>query len=154
MRCGKLFSKGVSLRFLVVAVALVAALALSPAAAPLRPSTTSSATAWCAGSETWKAARREPLGTPVKVKAKVIRVYYARYSSGRPTFIDLGARYPSRNRVTLVIWGENRVNFPRAPERMFPRGQAICAQGITDTYGGARQIEVALWDPASRLLSF
>jgi hypothetical protein len=108
---------------------------------------------WCAGSQPWTSVRRH-LGDPIRVKARVASVAYARSSNGRPTFINLGRAYPSSQRVTVVIWGEDRVNFPRAPERMFRRGTTICVQGIATQYRGVPQIEVALWDPAARLLSF
>ena len=108
---------------------------------------------WCASSQSWTSVRRH-LGDPVRVKARVASVAYARSSNGRPTLIDLGRAYPNSQRVTVVIWGEDRANFPRAPERMFRRGMTICVQGIATQYRGVPQIEVALWDPEDRLLSF
>lgn len=108
---------------------------------------------WCAGSQSWSSVRRH-LGDPIRVKARVASVVYARESRGRPTFINLGRRYPSSKRVTLVIWGEDRINFPRAPERMFRRGMTVCAQGVVSSYRGVPQIEVGIWDPVERLLSF
>src|SRR5262245_26850366 len=73
---------------------------------------------WCAGAQSWKTVRSS-LGMPIRVKATVLGVTYAPWASGQPTFIDLGHRYPSRDRVSVVIWSVDRVNFPRAPERMF-----------------------------------
>jgi hypothetical protein len=108
---------------------------------------------WCGGSQSWWSVRAH-LGEPVRVRARIASVVYARSSRGRPTFINLGRAYPSSKRVTLVIWGEDRSNFPRAPERMFRRGMAVCAQGVPSLYRGVPQIEVALWDPVERLLSF
>jgi DNA/RNA endonuclease YhcR with UshA esterase domain len=97
---------------------------------------------------------RRDLGEPIRVKARIASVVYDRSSNGRPTFINLGRAYPSSKRVTVVIWGEDRPNFPRAPERMFRRGMTICVQGVATQYRGVPQIEVALWDPRDRLLSF
>jgi len=88
------------------------------------------------------------------VKARVTSTHYARSSRGRPTFIDLGRTYPDPRRVTIVIWGEDRTNFPQPPEQMFRRGRLICAQGAPSLYRGTVQIEVGVWDPESRLLSF
>jgi hypothetical protein len=114
----------------------------------------SSATAaWCNGSQSWQAARQN-LGEPVRVRARVVRSYYAASASGRPTFLDLGHAYPSSNRLTVLIWARNRTNFPRRPEKMFRRGTLICAQGIVTSYRGVAQIEVALWDSRDRILSF
>jgi DNA/RNA endonuclease YhcR with UshA esterase domain len=45
-------------------------------------------------------------------------------------------------------------DFPRAPERMFLRGQTICVQGVAKLYRRSPQIEVRLWDPGLRLLTF
>ncbi len=71
-------------------------------------------TAWCGGSESWLSARRDSGDYPLRVKARVARVTYASSSRGRPIFIDLGVAYPSPCRLTLVIWGKDRVNFPSA----------------------------------------
>jgi len=109
---------------------------------------------WCGGAQTWQSVRGSLDEPAIRVKALVARVYYASNARGQPTFIDLGNPSPSRNRVTVVIWGEDRVNFPRAPERMFKPGQVSCAQGAASMYSGAPQIQVALWDAESRLLSF
>jgi hypothetical protein len=91
---------------------------------------------------------------PLRVKARIVKVTYAAESSGRPTFIDLGNPYPNRNRVTVLIWGEDRVNFPTRPERMFRPGQVICVQGVATMSLGRPQIEVGIWDAESRLVSF
>jgi hypothetical protein len=112
-----------------------------------------SSAAWCGGSQAWQAARRH-MGEPFRVRARVASVHYAASSSGRPTFLDLGHAYPSRNRLTVLIWGRNRSNFPRPPERMFRRGTVICAQGVLTSHRGVPEIEVALWDADGRLLSF
>jgi hypothetical protein len=127
------------------------------AAAKAVPTSTAAAmplrlTAWCGGSESWQSAGRKT-GRLVRVKARVVSAVYARSSSGRPTFINLGHSYPNPNRLTLLIWGRNRANFPAAPERMFRRGRLVCAQGIVTRYRGVPEIEVAIWDPAARLMS-
>lgn len=116
-------------------------------------STSAAGAAWCQGSQSWQSVRRS-VGVPIRVKARVASVRYASSSRGRPTFINLGNAYPNPSRVTVLIWGEHRRNFPRAPERMFGRGQTVCVQGVAEMYRGSPEIEVSLWDPASRLLSF
>jgi DNA/RNA endonuclease YhcR with UshA esterase domain len=87
------------------------------------------------------------------VKAKVVSVYFARSSNGSPTFINLGHAYPNPSRLTVLIWGRDRTNFPRAPERMFRRGATICAQGMVELYRGVPQLQVSTWDQAGRLLT-
>jgi hypothetical protein len=64
----------------------------------------------------------------------------------------MGRGYPSPGRVTLVIWGRDRGNFPFAPER-YLRGRVVCAQGVVRLYRGVPQITVAIWDATENLLS-
>ena len=135
-----------------LALAFTVGLLAGSGQATADPSTSASA-AWCQGSQSWQSVRRS-LGNPIRVKARVASVRYASSSNGRPTFLNLGNAYPNPSRVSVLIWGTNRRNFPRAPERMFPRGQTVCVQGLAEMYRGSPQIEVSLWDPASRLLSF
>ena len=106
---------------------------------------------WCAGAVSWTSARKH-LGSSVRVKAHVVRAYYASSSSGRPTFLDLGHAYPSKSRLTLLIWGSERGHFPSAPELMFRRGRLVCAQGTVTLYRGVPEIELSLWDPVDRLI--
>ena len=101
----------------------------------------------------WKAARGS-VGEVVRVRARVASVFYARTSRGRPTFINLGVAYPDPQRLTVIIFGPNRANFPRAPEQMFRPGQMICAQGRVRLYRGVAEMEVVLWDAQGGLLSF
>jgi hypothetical protein len=132
---------------LCVALAVAGAVSTGADASP------SGTQAWCSHAISWQQARRS-IGEMVRVKASVASAVYARSTNGRPTFLNLGHAYPSRNRLTVLIWGEDRVNFPYAPERMFARGRTICAQGFVSRYDGVPQIEVALYDPVDRLLSF
>lgn len=128
-------------------LAVAAGLAAAALAAPAADA------AWCQGAMSIGTARAR-VGKPVRVKATVASVYFARASTGSPTFIDLQFAYPDRRRLTLVIWREDRANFPSAPERMFRRGVKVCAQGVVTRYRGVAQIEVSVWDAASRLLTF
>lgn len=137
----------------VVLLSAVSVLVATPAVSARSSAAPSRASAWCQGWESWQSAQRS-VGELVRVKARVARSYFASSSRGRPTFLDLGRAYPSPSRLTIVIWGRNRVNFPRAPERMFRRGSTICVQGFVSRHRGAAQIEVALWDAKDRLLSF
>jgi len=140
-------------RVLALAALLIAGSTAVGHAAVAAPESAARTTVWCAGSVSWKAARAS-VGQVVRVKARVASTFYAVTSGGRPTFINLGAAYPNPNRLQLLIWGESRANFPRAPERMFRPGQVICAQGRVRLYRGVPEIEVAHWDAQARLLSF
>jgi DNA/RNA endonuclease YhcR with UshA esterase domain len=119
------------------------------ASATEHPATT---TRLCSGASNWTTARGQ-VGQPVRIKGRIVSATYAVASSGSPTFLDLGNAYPSRNRVTLVIWGRDRSNFPFAPER-YLRGRTVCAQGFVRLYRGVPQITVSLWDGSESLLTF
>jgi hypothetical protein len=129
-----------------VAFVVAAILATQPPVANARTS------AWCQGSESVSTARHD-VGVPIRVKARVLRAFWARSSSGRPTFLDLGYVYPNPRRLSVVIWGADRPNFPKAPERMFRAGTLICVQGVVSMYRGTMEIQVGIWDPEWRLLS-
>lgn len=146
-------TEGVTMRITAAAATAAVTLALALFVALSAAASETRAAGWCQGSESVAQARRD-LGVPVRVKARVVRAYWARTSGGRPTFLDLGFAYPHPRRLSLVIWGSDRVNFPRPPEKMFRRGTLICAQGIVSTYRGVTQMEVSLWDAQGRLLSF
>jgi len=84
-----------------------------PGAAPTS-AMTDTRTASCAGAVSWKSAGRM-VGRVATVRGPVVSTKYASYSNGSPTFLNLGAAYPSSKRFTVVIWGRNRASF-RAPE--------------------------------------
>lgn len=138
----------------LVVAAFSAALAASVVAPAAEAIPTVSSKAWCQGAVSWQAAKASSGELPVRVKARVVSSLYASSSSGRPTFLNLGRDYPSPARLTVVIWENDRVNFPRAPERMFRTGTIVCVQGFVSRYRGVAQIEVALYDAQDRILSF
>ena len=120
------------LRFVVLALAV--AFVVTPSATTAR--SVSSAT--CSGAISWSAAK-SAVGRVATVKGQVVDAYYARSSNGSPTFLNLGRRYPSPSRFTIVIWSENRARFG-TPERRY-RGRTICVRGRVSTYQGSAQIE-------------
>jgi hypothetical protein len=66
---------------------------------------------------------------------------YAKSSKGKPTFLNIGEDYPSPNRFTVLIWGEDRANFPSEPE-IFYAEKDICASGEIQEYQGTFEIVV------------
>ena len=120
------------LRFFVLALAGAAIAVPAGATAPAATSAT------CAGAISWSTAK-SAIGRIATVKGPVVDTYYARSSNGSPTFLNLGRRYPSPSRFTVVIWSESRVRFG-APERRY-RGRTICVRGRISTYQGSPQIE-------------
>lgn len=92
------------------------------------------------GAIPWQDAAQH-VGETVTVYGPVAEIDYASTSDGQPTFIDLGAAYPDPNRVTMVIWGEDRGNFPDAPEALYA-GKTLYVTGEIYLYRGVCNIEV------------
>lgn len=82
------------------------------------------------------------IGESVTVEGPVMGTHYAENSNGSPTFLNVGADYPDESRFTVVIWGEDRGNFPEAPEDRYA-GQTIRVTGTVSDYQGVSEIEVA-----------
>lgn len=61
--------------------------------------------------------------------------------SGQPTWLNIGEDYPSQNRFVVIIWGENRGNFPQAPESYY-LGKTIYVTGLIEYYDGVAEIQV------------
>ena len=64
---------------------------------------------------------------------------YAYESNGQPTFLDLGVEYPDPNRMTVLIWGENRDRFSNEPETYY-LGKTIEVYGEITMYNGVPEI--------------
>lgn len=92
----------------------------------------------CRGAVTWQSARNY-VGRTATVKGPVASTKYAVSSTGSPTFLDIGAAYPSSRRFTVVIWSQRRARFG-SPERRY-RGHTICVRGLVESYQGLPQIE-------------
>jgi hypothetical protein len=70
----------------------------------------------------------------------VVRTTFAQTSNGQPTFLDLGRAYPDPARFSVLIWGNQRANFPSPPETLY-RGKTICVTGKIVTYQGTLEME-------------
>ena len=75
------------------------------------------------------------------VYGPVVGASYRPDISGQPTWLNIGEDYPSQNRFVVIIWGENRGNFPQAPEDYY-LGKTIYVTGLITEYNGVPQIEV------------
>jgi hypothetical protein len=93
----------------------------------------------CAGAVSWTQAGRV-LGRVATVRGLVAGTKYAVGSNGSPTFLDIGAAYPSSRRVTAVIWQEDRAKFGRPEARYL--GRTICVRGRVHRYAGVPEITV------------
>ena len=93
-----------------------------------------------AGAISWDKAK-DHIGDRTTVYGPVAGTNYGATSNGRPTWINIGKDYPSSERFVVIIWGENRGNFPQAPE-VYYLGKTICVTGLIQEYNGVPQIEV------------
>ncbi len=72
----------------------------------------------------------------------VVDTHYASTSSGQPTFLNLGKAYPSPDRFTVVIWGDDRHNFPQAPEDYY-LGKNVAVSGLLQEYEGSAEVFIS-----------
>lgn len=72
----------------------------------------------------------------------VVSTSYRPDVSGEPTWLNIGQDYPSTGRFTIVIWGEERGNFPGAPEDTY-RGTHVCATGEIEMFRGVAQMKLS-----------
>lgn len=89
----------------------------------------------------WPKAKSH-IGETICVKGKVKASTYRNKSNGQPTYIDLGAAYPDDNRVTMVIWGEDRDKFTDNPESFY-LGKTLLVTGKLYEYNNAVYIKVS-----------
>lgn len=93
--------------------------------------------ATCQGALNWRRAASLE-GSVHTFTGRVASTKYAASSSGSPTFLNVGNPYPNPNRLSLVIWIENRSAFGR-PERKY-RGKRVCVRGPVTDYRGSPEI--------------
>lgn len=122
---------------LIVPLALVAVLF---ACCPPAPTITPTPTPFSACELEWAEAKYY-VGERATVCGPVVDTHWAASSMGQPTFLNVGETYPSLNRFTVVIWIENRDNFPTAPESYY-LGKNIAVTGLIDEYMDSAQMEV------------
>ena len=65
--------------------------------------------------------------------------FFAESSEGQPTFLNIGKDYPDPARFSVIIWGEDRQNFPQPPEQAY-LNQKICVTGEIQEYDGIAEI--------------
>lgn len=78
-------------------------------------------------------------GQTLGVSGPVKSVRYEPDEKGSPTFINIGADYPSPKRFTAIVWGKDRDNFYDLDQF---DGQHVCVYGTVRTYQGIAQIYV------------
>lgn len=96
------------------------------------------------GAISWYEAK-DHIGDRATVCGPVAGTKYGATSRGKPTWLNIGKDYPSSERFVVIIWGENRGNFPQPPESYY-LGKTICVTGLIQEYSGIAQIEVTTPD--------
>jgi len=92
------------------------------------------------GAISWDEATNH-IGERTTVCGPVVSATWASGSKGQPTFLNIGKPYPDLQRFAVVIWMQNRGNFPQAPESYYS-GKTICVTGLIIEYNGVPEIEV------------
>lgn len=93
-----------------------------------------------AGAISWEEASSH-VGERVSVYGEVKAWDYRSESNGRPTYIDIGTAYPDKNRVTVVVWEEDRDAFPGIADNTGYVGRTICVTGEIYEYNGVCNIK-------------
>jgi hypothetical protein len=132
------FRKTLITTFLTVVAVAPTAAALPNHDSATRLSAPAATSATCNGAVSWQRAR-SLVCQRATVRGRIVDSYFARSSSGQPTFLNMGNAYPNSNRFTVVIWRENRSSFGGSPVTRF-RGRTVCVTGLVQTYGGVPEI--------------
>lgn len=85
------------------------------------------------------------VGETLVVCGPVVDGRYAAKSNGKPTFLNLGKKYPDPGRFTVIIWGDARDQFSSPPEELY-LNHTICVSGEIEAYNGL--VEIVVEDPA------
>lgn len=104
---------------------------------------------YCATPLPWTDVR-EHVGETVTVVGPYVAMTAKRDFAGSPLWMDMGEPYPSKNRVSIVIWGANWAKFDlRALDLERLRylsddlgSPHICVRGKISLYKGVVQIEI------------
>jgi Protein of unknown function (DUF559) len=86
----------------------------------------------------WHAAGRHS-GQVVSLEGPVTAVTSRTDVQGRPTFIDVGRRFPSRERLALVIWRSDADQFTDIRPSL-TEGRAVCVTGRVTEREGVAQV--------------
>ena len=92
------------------------------------------------GGLSWRDASKH-LGEYATVCGPIISTHFASSSNGQPTFLNMGEDFPSTRRFVVLIWGEDRGQFPGRPEDIYD-GRNLCVTGIVEVFEAVYEIEV------------
>lgn len=132
---------------LIVASLTLAGCSATPVSSPAQSNTDAPTTSTtvnvdpCAGAQNWTEAA-SLMGSKAFIRGPVKSVLHETSSTGEPTFINIGADYPSPSRFTVVIWGKSRSQFATPPETAYD-GATVCVRGRVQDYRGVAQMQVS-----------
>ena len=86
------------------------------------------------------AKAKKNIGKYRTVVGRVSGTKYANRSNGKPTFLNIGGKYP-KQKMTVVIWGDDLWRFSFKPHKRY-RQKKIAVSGKIVKYGGKPQIKV------------
>ncbi|PWW44649.1 hypothetical protein DFR36_107116 [Melaminivora alkalimesophila] len=109
-----------------------------PARAPAPQKTVASAS--CYAPIDWRQARQHD-GQRVALRGVVAEYRPMPQGKGAPTWINIGAKYPNRNRVSAVVWGADRDRFGRALSEGLV-GREVCVLGTVHVREGVPQLSL------------
>lgn len=89
----------------------------------------------------WRNARNY-VGQQVAVTGYVVDYRYMPNVNGSPTWFNLGAKYPERNRLAVVVWGDDRNRFGRALTSDLVN-RKVCVTGKVKMRDGVPQIAIS-----------
>lgn len=75
----------------------------------------------------WQEASKY-VGQVVTIYGQVVNVTIDTEDSKNPTYFDMGAAYPDTNRFTMIVYGEDKLEFPESPDTMYG-GKTIAVSG-------------------------
>jgi very-short-patch-repair endonuclease len=92
----------------------------------------------CDNPISWQEAGQH-IGQTAAVAGPLMKVTIRENVRGNPTWVDIGAAYPNRQRLMLIVWGDQQLEFPMLkPGQM--EGQRVCIIGQIDDYKGVPQM--------------
>jgi hypothetical protein len=108
----------------------------------------------CKNPQDWTAAKNN-VGHVVTVRGPLLDTRPRPDITGSPLWIDIGKQFPEKNRLTIVVWGQNWPKFDmseldldtwRETNTKSFRGVSFCITGRVSEYKGAPQIELSTPD--------
>lgn len=94
----------------------------------------------CAGSIAWNEAREHD-GEVILVHGPVVGARADRTQNDQTTYLDVGSRSATPERLTIVIADADRAKFAAPPETIYS-GQNICVRGLVHAAQDATELDL------------